>query len=207
MAFVLHTVSEITDPRLLPALRIYEQAFPVYEQMTSSFWIRLLLSPNDDAMQFISVVDTESDEVVGMILYQIHRHEQSAPVAVLWYFCTRSDIRNRGSGGEIYQIMVSRLFAEGVRAMVFEVERPDVVIKQSVEGAELAERRIRWYQRNGAKLIKNADYLQYVDNGLPPTPMHLMIHTPSPVTPEEAFQIATEAAGMDATAIGTLELV
>jgi GNAT superfamily N-acetyltransferase len=202
----LHRIDGITDPSLLPALRIYEQAFPLNEQMTASFWIENLLDRSEGARNFVVAIDRESDQVAGMAFYDYCRSGAESPVVRLWYLCTRADLRGQGLGRQFYQILIAHLFATGARAMVFEVERPDVALQHGPDAAEMAARRIRWYQRNGALLLSNIDYLQHVDNGLPPTPMYLMIHPQRTLTPEEAFRIVTEEIRWTAVAIGPLAL-
>jgi GNAT superfamily N-acetyltransferase len=202
----LHSITSITDPCLLPALRIYEQAFPPYEQMTPSFWIQNLLQLPEGRLGFTAALNREDGDVVGMAFYQVTRPALQPPVAYLWYLCTRDDLRGQGVGAQIYQRLVAQFFEDGIGAVVFEVERPDVAIAHGADSADLAARRIRWYQRNGARLLQNVDYLQHVDNGLQPTPMHLMIHSQQPLTPDEAFRILTEDAGLKAVAIGLLSL-
>ncbi|MCW3095255.1 MAG: acetyltransferase, N-acetylglutamate synthase [Chthonomonadaceae bacterium] len=206
MHLELHRIDGITDPYLLPALRIYEQAFPLYEQTTTSSWIENLLDRSESARIFVVALDRESDQVAGMAFYETCRSVSQPPVVYLWYLCTRVDLRGQGLGRKIYQMLTERLFATGARAIVFEVERPDAVLLHGPDAAELAARRIRWYQRNGALLLSNVDYLQHVDNGLPPTPMYLMIHPQHALTPEEAFRIMTEEVELKANAIGPLGL-
>jgi ribosomal protein S18 acetylase RimI-like enzyme len=205
--FDLRRITSISDPCLLPALRIYEQAFPPHEQMTPSFWIGNLLDSSEHARHFVAAIDRGSEEVVGMAFYEIVRPADGAPIVRLWYLCTRAGLRGQGVGSQVYQKLISQFFAEGIGAMLFEVERPDTAIQQGVEAAELAARRIRWYQRNGARLLLNVDYLQPVDNGLPPTPMYLMIHSSDPaITPDEALRLATVELRLPAAAIGPLRL-
>ena len=206
MKIDLHDVHGLTDPCLLPALKLYEQAFPLYEQMTTSFWIENLRDMPGKARHFLAAIDRENDEVVGMAFYEICRSAPALAVARLWYLCTREERRGQGLGSRMYGILISRLFAEGVRAVAFEVERPDAAIDHGDDQAELAARRIQWYRRNGAMLLQNVDYLQYVDNGLPPTPMYLMIHPQAPLSGEEAFRLVTEVLGLKAEAVGPLVL-
>ena len=206
MNIELHPITGIADPCLLPALRIYEQGFPPHEQMTPSFWIKTILELPEGKLNFIAIVNQDDSDVVGMTVYERFRPASQPPVAYLWYLCIREDLRGQGVGGQIYQRLTSQFFDEGINALVFEVERPDVAIAHGTAEADLAVRRIRWYQRNGAKLLLNVDYLQHVDNGLPPTPMHLMIHSRHPLTPDEAFRIMIDDAGLKAQAVGPLSL-
>ena len=206
MNIELYPIMSIADPLLLLALRIYETSFPPHEQMTPSFWIKNLLTLAEGTVSLTAFIDQDNRDVVGMAFCETIRPVSRPSVVFLWYLCIRADQRGAGIGAQAYQRLISRFFDEGICALVFEVERPDVAIEHGAGAADLAARRIRWYQRNGARLLRNVDYLQHVDNGLPPTPMYLMVHSPHPLTPEEAFRMLTEDVGLNAQAVGPLSL-
>jgi ribosomal protein S18 acetylase RimI-like enzyme len=194
MDVALHPITSVHDPHLIPALRIYQEAFPVHEQMSVAFWFETVLSLPQPGTQFYAAVDRETGETLGMALYRTPGMAGEVPppepVAFLYYLCVRGDRRGEGLGATVYQDLVRSLFRTGYAAMVFEVEKPEEARRHGEAAGEVAERRVRWYQRNGARLLRGVDYLQTVDTGLPGTPMHVMIHTPNAVTPETAYALA-----------------
>jgi hypothetical protein len=72
--------------------------------------------------------------------------------------------------------------------MLFEVEIPELL--PTDEKRLLAERRIGFYKRMGAKLIRGIDYIQQVAPHQQPVKMHVMVHPFEQITPDEAFDIA-----------------
>jgi GNAT superfamily N-acetyltransferase len=109
-------------------------------------------------------------------------------VACLWYLAIAPQARSAGLGTRFYQEIVRRLEPSAFRAMLFEVEIP---AQQAGElGREDARRRIRFYHRQGARLLTGIDYLQYVGPHCPATPMHLMVQPLRPLNPQEAFRLA-----------------
>ncbi|HVK02857.1 MAG TPA: GNAT family N-acetyltransferase [Armatimonadaceae bacterium] len=209
---LLVPIESVHDPRLVPALRVYHESFPLHEQMSVPFWFETVLSLPLPDTHLLAVVDDETDgATVGMVFYQTVAGaggDNAPPVALLWYLCTRGDRRGAGLGAAAYQTLVRTLFANGIAALVFEVEIPEEAGAQEHggEAAEMARRRIAWYRRNGARVLEGVRYLQSVDNGSEPTPMHLMVHTPAPVTPDEAYALACAATGEEIERVSELSL-
>lgn len=173
-------IRRLTDPAdsLLPAwLALYERAFPPEERVPVEEHLREL-RPDSDAV--LLAAQDEGGKLLGLARYDLYEH-----AAYLYYLAVDETVRSLGLGSAIYQEILRRL-DPGLTGMVFEVERPD-----HAADPELAGRRIRFYQRLGAKLLRGIDYLQEIP-GQPPVPMHLMLHPFRPLTPEQALSLAEE---------------
>jgi ribosomal protein S18 acetylase RimI-like enzyme len=78
-------------------------------------------------------------------------------VAYLWYLAVAPNRRGAGAGSEIYRAVLERLPA-AVEALLIEVEQP--CLARGEQERRLAERRILFYERLGARLLQGIDYLQ-----------------------------------------------
>ena len=82
-------------------------------------------------------------------------------------------------------------------------------LQEDREARELAERRIGWYRRLGAKLLGGVEYFQTVDTVPEPTEMHLMYHPlggEPAADPEAVFALAKAVAGETLRRVGPLSL-
>jgi len=196
---------EIVDPNdelLLPWLDLYETSFPPHERILTSGHLRVLQAraagaPTDEHL--LAAVDG-TKELVGMARVLIRPQE----VAYLWYLAVNPAARDRGLGSAFYREIARRAEVAGCRALIFEVEIPERAADEAQR--RLAQRRIGFYRRLGARLLGGIHYLQSVGWHLPPTPMHIMAHGFSPLEPQEAFRLAQALFGDAVTATGTLTL-
>jgi hypothetical protein len=108
--------------------------------------------------------------------------------ACLAYLAVRSDARSQGIGARVYEEIRRQLRGVSCRGLVLEVEIPGRAT--SADDAQLATRRIQFYQRLGALLLRGVDYTQSVGQHQPPIPMHVMVHPFQPMDGEEAFELA-----------------
>jgi GNAT superfamily N-acetyltransferase len=115
----------------------------------------------------------------------------------LWYLAIPRRLRNQGIGTAAMRQITASVRQEGYRAVLFEVEHPDYV--EGGTQAEikrhraLAERRIAFYRRGGAKLATNLTYYQKV-GWQKPLRMHLMaLPLTDDVTNDELFAMLRQA--------------
>jgi hypothetical protein len=113
-------------------------------------------------------------------------------------------MRGRGLGAAIYGLLWERLAAAGYARLMFEVERPDVV--EGDAARQLAERRIGFYQRLGARVLSGVEYWQSVGPHQPPVLMHLMVDAREGCSPDEAFAWAKGLFGDAVRQLGELGL-
>ncbi len=199
----LYRIRSLDDVRYDAYLDIYQTSFPLDEQMLVSSLNRIVreIAAGRDTGSTLAVGVDETGQVAAMVYYEA---DAEAVGAALWYLAVSGSMRCRGLGTEVYQAVATRIRQErpSIRALVFEVERPE-----DAEGdrRRLAERRIAFYRRNGAKLLGGIRYTQSV-GWQPPVPMHVMVHPFDPLTPEAAFEIARSVLGDAVEAVGELSL-
>lgn len=192
-----------SDPLLPDWLDLYETSFPLGERLLVSSFLRLLEKKErgqDEGVSLSALIDEEK-RVRGMAAYQIMAQP---PVSYLWYLAISPALRSYGLGTAYYRAIVEKVF-QAVDVLIFEVEAPEHCAE--AETRRHAERRIAFYQRNGAALLTGVHYLQSVGSHVPPTPMHLMIHARRPVTASEAFAIAQNLFDGAVSQMGPLALV
>ncbi|MBN2392278.1 MAG: GNAT family N-acetyltransferase [Anaerolineae bacterium] len=197
-------ITEITHPDddlLLPWLDLYETAFPPAERMLVSFYLRLLREKRDGLHQHHHLLAVQREGVfVGLAHYVLVTEHQ---LAWLWMFAVTPEARNQGLGTTIYGDVVRRL-PSSIIAMLLEVERPDLAHTEAER--ELAERRIAFYRRQGARLLEGIHYVQSVGPHQPPLPMHVIFHPVQPLDADAAFELANALLGDTITRTGTLSL-
>lgn len=175
----------IEDPALLPWLDLYEQSFPPSEKMPVSWHLAALLEPSPEQVLLAGLCE---DFVAGMARYEL---VEDCGGAALWYLAITPGLRRRGLGSQFYQEILDRLRSEGVRGLCFEIEDP-----ARSGDRETAERRIRFYQKNGAQTLGGVAYRTAVPHQAP-LEMLVMLHglAPGGFTPSEALAFARSVLG------------
>jgi GNAT superfamily N-acetyltransferase len=182
-------IDSLHHPLFAPWLDLYETAFPPEERILVSAFVKILQQKEAGrpmGVELLAAANT-SDELIGMAFYDLLPRQG---LATLWYMAVNPQIRSQGLGSQIYQVIIHKVKAAGCQAMFFEVEIP--ALAHTPETQALAERRIRFYQRNGAQILQGIQYLQSVGWHQPVTPMYLMVHPIQPISPETAFTLAKE---------------
>lgn len=198
MDFSITAITRLDDDLLLPWLDLYETAFPANERMLVSFYLRLLKEqwPNHHLLAI-----QREGQFVGLTHYVVIAEHH---LAWLWMFAVTPEARNHGLGAAIYREIVGRL-PVGTVAMLLEVERPDLA--HTAADRQLAERRIAFYRRQGARLLDGVHYVQSVGPHQLPLAMHIMVHPLQPVDAPTAFRLAHTLFGDAITQTGELSLV
>lgn len=197
----LHEIVTFDDPALGEALDIFQASFPLREQMPISWWLDYLVEKSQGRAERRHLVASLEDGHVAVFAY----FEEDARADYLWYLASRADLRGRGVGAGVLEILKRRAFQRG-RPLLIEVELPEEAARSSPEEAEWARRRISWYRRQGALLLGGIRYIQNV-GWQPPTEMGLMVASAGgSFTPEEAFAAAAASLREDIEQIGTLSL-
>jgi hypothetical protein len=96
-------------------------------------------------------------------------------------------------GAQFYQEIARRVQAAGCEMLIFEVEKPELMSTDAER--KIASRRIQFYQRQGARLLKGIDYVQIVGPHQPPTPMHLMVQLFTDLHADEVASRASQIFG------------
>ena len=180
-----HVIESLQDPIYDSWLDLYQKAFPLSEQMLVSWHNAALRNKGGD--EHLLAALGRDEEFLGMARYDVYPESRAA---VLWYMAVVPEARDRGIGSQLYQHIFSQIRAEtGLRGLFFEVEDPGVA--HDDEERRDSERRIRFYQRNGASILRGISYLQSVE-WQPPITMLIMVHAPDSLDAEEAFGMAVE---------------
>jgi ribosomal protein S18 acetylase RimI-like enzyme len=122
----------------------------------------------------------DGDLLLGFSIFRIL---EEASLGYLWYLCVDQSARGRGIGRQLYQRTLDSLKnGNHLKGLIFEVERLDSE-SHPIYGDPI--RRVKFYERLGARLILGYDYRQ---PPIPPygeVPLQLMYH-PIGGTPSEA---------------------
>lgn len=178
-------IHDLNDPLLLPWLDLYETAFPPGERILVSHVLNVLhkQARGGSSGHLLAAVDQER-ALAGIIFDE---EPEEGETAFLWYFAVDPQMRGHGLGSQIYRGVLERLRPQ-VRALIFDLEDPAEM--ETPEAAALAERRIAFYRRMGARLLGGVEYRQYVGPHQPPLPLLLMVHPVREISPREAFDLA-----------------
>jgi ribosomal protein S18 acetylase RimI-like enzyme len=197
MSVEFRELSTPHDP-LLPAwLDLYERSFPPEEKVPQTEHVSLLerRAAGEEVRAMLLAAVDEKNQLAGMARYELYGRADYLP-----YLAVAEDRRGSGIGSAFYTWIFRSLTARrGTEALglLFEVEIPE--LGHDLETRINAERRIRFYQRLGAKLLRGIRYEQVIA-GHPPVPMHLMVHTFGALSPQDAFVLASELFEIERTA-------
>jgi len=178
-ALSLVEVQDAQSPLAKEALAIYEASFPVEEREPQENLGQLInlsaRGPLADGTLFHFLTGVAGAEVQAMALYTYHPQQR---LGFLGYMAITAVSRGQGLGSWMFQQTMARLAEEaGERpfGMCWEVQRPSDI--DDPHERELAERRIRFYQRHGSILFPEVDLLTpSLGEGLPDVSYHLMYY-------------------------------
>ncbi len=154
---------------------LYEASFPPEELRPFEKISEELVSPNGKRLSRL-IVALDGDSVPGISIFALF---PEASLGYLWYICVDPDTRGSGLGGRLYRESLEILNRDAsdlgmsLKGMIFEVERLTTEA-HPLYGDPL--RRIRFYQRLGARLIEGYDYHQPPIPPHGPVPLQLMFH-------------------------------
>jgi GNAT superfamily N-acetyltransferase len=146
-------------PATAAALAIYEEAFPLSEQIP-----RPQVEERIDRGMYELWVGQRGEDVVFMaILYTL----RDSDLVLLGYMATHKQARNQGIGSRFFQQVLAAL-QERDRYLLLEVELP-------TESDPMTQRRYGFYQRLGAMFLQDVRYILPPLSGGEPTEMCLAI--------------------------------
>jgi hypothetical protein len=185
---MVDTFHEIVDPAdpLFDSfwLPLYRSAFPDDERVPEDEHVAALAAQDEHV-----VVGMDGDQPVSMARFDVIAESSAGPYGYLMYMAVADAAISRGHGQQMFGEILRRLAgsAHAPRLLIFEVQRPE--LDQSIEPHQSADRRIDFYRRLGAHVLKGVDYVQHVP-GQPGVPMLIMAR---PLTDDVT---ATEALGV-----------
>lgn len=186
-------IQELQDPDgklARQALVICEQSFPEVEreptdQIRAMLRHRLAAPPPADRVNHFWVA-VQTDSVVGIAIFSYYARPG---LACIGYMAVRPDLKGRGYGSTLFQRVIGQLPLDAAQlgghqpwGACFEVQRPQDAAEEN--DRQIRERRIRFYQRHGAQLIDQIEFLAPpLATNFPPVPFYLMFRpaTPGPV--------------------------
>jgi GNAT superfamily N-acetyltransferase len=198
------SIKDVQDDLLLPWLDLYETAFPPAEKVLVSWFLKELKDRAAGLRQpseMLAVLDGQK-RLVAMADYELRLEQR---VALLWYLAVGPVKRGQGVGSSIYREIVRRARDAGCRALLFEVEIPEEA--PLPETRRLADSRIMFYRKLGARLLGGVHYLQYIGQHQPPLPMHIMVQAFETLDAREVFDLGKLVFNDALTQTGDLELV
>ena len=154
---------------------LYERSFPPAERHDFAR-IRGITEEQGEARGLHVLTAVDGDILLGL---SILRHLAEASLGYLWYLCVDEAARGSGIGGRLYQRTLevlredARACGRGLKGMIFEVERLDSE-PHATYGDPI--RRVKFYERLGARLILGYDYWQPPIPPHGPVPLQLMFH-------------------------------
>ncbi len=160
MLDIIH-LTDINHPDFQGALRIYLDSFPPCERQPLE-----ILETRLSNQLYQWFVTKWENQVVGIaLLYPL----KPTDFIVLDYLGTDQHYRSRGIGGTLMSYIVDWVKSQQ-KSLLIEVENP-----LFCEDSQQAERRIRFYQNNGAKVLRSVRYVLPPLSGDVPTEMLLMM--------------------------------
>lgn len=194
-------ITDINDDLLLGWLDIYEVSFPPEEKVLVSLFLDLLKDKAKGLREHSRMMAAlnSGGRLVGIMRFDDLR---DPGVAYLWYLAVAPGARGSGIGSACHEETLRLCREAGAKAAVMEVEIPE-----QAPDPEFARRRIEFYRRHGALMLRGVDYVHRAAPHQPEINLHIMIRPFAPVTPQEAFEFAQTLFGDDAvTQVGELGL-
>ncbi|MCT7959121.1 GNAT family N-acetyltransferase [Laspinema sp. D1] len=154
-------LTDINHPDFQGALEIYLDSFPPCERQP----LEILETRLSNQLYQWFVAKAENQVVGIALIYPL----KPTPFILLDYLGTDKNYRSRGIGRMLMSHLIN-LVNNQQHTLLIEVENP-----QFCEDSEQAERRIKFYQNNGAKVLESVRYLLPPLSGDVPTEMLLMM--------------------------------
>lgn len=156
MSISIHELTTWPEDLSAQARILYERSFPPEERNDFG---RIQQAAVDGRVHALAAQNGNS--LVGLSIF---KHIKEARLGYLWYLCVDDSTRGSGIGSRLCEKTIEVLEnIGGLRGLIFEVGRinskPHPMFGDPI-------RRIRFYQRLGARLIMGYDYWQ------PPIPPH-----------------------------------
>jgi GNAT superfamily N-acetyltransferase len=158
----IRDITDLDTPLGQQVIQIYEQSFPEVERDPIDVIAQNLRNPNpDEEVNHIRAFIDDGGVVVGFSYFSSYR---AYSLGYLQFIAVREGIRGKGYGPILLRDAVRQIEIDGIKAtgwpylgLVLEVERPDMAAND--DERQLRERRINFYQRNGATMVEQVDFI------------------------------------------------
>jgi len=165
MSITLHHLTAPTPDEIAQIKALYECNFPPV--MRKPFRTITDGSRTGDVTLLVARDSDQPDRIVGMATLAAL---VQTPSLYLGYLATDPQSHNQGIGGALFDFMVAQMadLQRDRNAIVWEVEAPEADPKH------LHNRRIRFYERHGARVVRMANTYRMPDNEGGEIPLRLM---------------------------------
>jgi GNAT superfamily N-acetyltransferase len=158
---------------------IYEGAFPEEERVSEEALLEAIRRREraDEESKFHFQVALEDGQVAGIAIFNYYPQTR---MGFIPYLAVDPRRRNGGLGARLYRHLVATVASDGqaegpALGVTFEVERPE--LGRDPASQELRQRRIGFYQRNGALIVPQIYFVAPpMRPDLPEMPYVLMLH-------------------------------
>ena len=133
------TFTPIYPNYLTEGVSLLEAAFPQIERRPTSIWKQMAM----DHSMFHALAIIEQTHFCGILTYW-----DLGNFLYIEHFAISADLRNGGYG------------KTALETFLYEHQHTNIVLEVEIPDNDLANRRIRFYERNGFSLIEERDYLQ-----------------------------------------------
>jgi acetoin utilization deacetylase AcuC-like enzyme/GNAT superfamily N-acetyltransferase len=162
-------ISVISLDRIEQVKDIFRISFPEIADYAEKIPL-LLKDPVSEGYSTSLIIFEKSMGVVEAFAMVIHFPVISS--SFLDFFATRPGVRGSGIGGNLYESVQEHCRQVGSRALYIEVEPDDPFLTTDPEKLANSIKRIKFYERYGARVIISEEYAEPV--GKPPTHAYLM---------------------------------
>jgi GNAT superfamily N-acetyltransferase len=165
MSITFQHLTAPTPDEIAQVRALYESNFPPV--MRKPFRQIAEGSHSGDVTLLVARDDAQPDRIVGMATLAALAQ---TPALYLGYLATDPQLHNQGVGGALFEFVVARMadLHRDKNAMVWEVEAPEA------DPNHLHNRRIRFYERHGARVVRMANTYRMPDNEGGEIPLRLM---------------------------------
>src|SRR4030042_913516 len=148
----------------------FRSSFPTFPEYADEIPPRLRDPVKQGYNSKLLILEKDQHIVVGFALVV---HFPSIHISFLDFFAVRPAKRGAGVGGSLYEALQEHCRQVGSHTMYLDIVPDDPALTIDPEKLIQSRKRIRFYERYGARVIVNAAYSQLV--GDPPTSSMLMI--------------------------------
>ena len=165
-----HLITDPTKTEFKAALEIYEYSFPNNEKQSQETIIKRLISGQEKL-----IVGKLNEDVVAIaFLFDL----VNTNFLVLDYFAISEKLRGRGLGSYFFKYL-NVTNKSNNKNLILEVDHPSI-------GTEIDKRRVTFYKKNGAKILKGIPYiLPPLDDTLPTRQVLMTMQQDTELTKKE----------------------
>jgi GNAT superfamily N-acetyltransferase len=171
----IREVTSLPEGLAAQAKALYERSFPK-EELNDFEQMMQALGGGEMRGRPRLIIAWDEDKLLGLSFFKYY---PKAELGYLWYIAVDESTRGSGIGTKLYRatldalVQAARESGGRIKGLIFEVERLDSEA-HPIFGDPI--RRVKFYERLGARLILGYDYWQPPIPPHGPVPLQLMFH-------------------------------